>query len=171
MSTIEYNDLFFKCQNTGKYHVFIFDIKDSKTIENRHEVQYQIIELIQNVYKRIQKQEEIEQRRILVFENDFVSLGEKTNGPGLKQEPFILGDAVGLTTYRDSISVEEVLKIFWEEKDNIGINIEFHIADGYYETNDYVEGNQKYFRGYCIDLLMNLHKEKNKNIRTKILKK
>lgn len=171
MSTLEYNDLFLKCQDTGLYHVFTFDIKDSKNLENREEIQFKIIELIKNIYKRIQVQEQQENKRILVFENDFVNLGEKTNGFGFKQEPFILGDVVGLTTYRDSIQTEEVLKIFEEEKNKLNLNIDFHIADGYYETNDYTEGREKYFRGYCIDLLSNLHKEKNKNIRNKILKK
>lgn len=32
MSTFEYNDLYLKCQNTGKYHVFVFDIISSKKI-------------------------------------------------------------------------------------------------------------------------------------------
>ena len=30
MSYEEYNDLFLKCQDIGKYHVFTFDIVDSK---------------------------------------------------------------------------------------------------------------------------------------------
>ena len=38
------------------------------------------------------------------------------------------------------------------------MNEEFHIADGYYETNDYGEGGTKFFRGYCIQTLETLHK-------------
>ena len=30
MSTFEYNDLYLKCQDTGIYHMYVFDIKDSK---------------------------------------------------------------------------------------------------------------------------------------------
>ncbi len=170
MSSVEYNDLFFKCQETGLYHVFSFDIKNSKTLENRYEVQEKLIQMILNIYKRIQEKEKQENKKILVFENDFVSMGEKTNGFGLKQEPFIIGDFVGLTTYRDSISNEEVLSIFKEEKEKLNLNVDFHIADGYYETNDYVEGCTKYFRGYCIDLLMKLHKPQSEKIRKKIMK-
>lgn len=171
MSTLEYNDLFLKCQETGMYHVFGFDIKDSKSLENRYEVQEKLIQMILNIHKRIQEKEQQENKKILVFENDFVSMGEKTNGFGLKQEPFIVGDFVGLTTYRDSISKEEVLNIFKEEKEKQNLDVEFHIADGYYETNDYTEANTKYFRGYCIDVLMRLHKKEYKKIREKVLKK
>lgn len=171
MSTFEYNDLFLKCQSTGLYHVFTFDIKNSRMIDNRQEVQEKLIQMILNMYKRIQEKEQQENKKILVFEEDFVSLGKQTKGFGLKQEPFIIGDVVGLTTYRDSISNEEVLNIFQEEKEKLNLNVEFHIASGYYETNDYGMADKKYFRGYCIDLLSNLHKEKNTTIRNKILKK
>ena len=41
------------------------------------------------------------------------------------------------------------------------IDFDLHISDGYYETNDYGEAGTRYFRGYCIDLLSNFHKEKN----------
>ena len=41
MSTFEYNDLYLKCQNSGIYHMYIFDIKDSKkmTSSKRKEAQ------------------------------------------------------------------------------------------------------------------------------------
>ena len=171
MSTSEYNDLFLKSQTTGKYHVFTFDIKNSRTLENREIIQENLIKMILNIYKIIKEKEQNENKKILVFEKDFVNIGEKTSGFGLKQEPFILGDVVGLTTYRDSISNEEVLEIFLQEKERLNLNVDFHIADGYYETNVYEEGNIKYFRGYCIDLLTNLHKEKNREIRNKLLEK
>lgn len=171
MSSFEYNDLFLKCQNTGIYHVFTFDIKDSKNIDDRYEVQEKLIKMIMNIYKEIQNIEQQENKTILVFEKDFVRLGENTKGFGLKQEPFIIGDVVGLTTYRDSISTEEVLSIFQRQKEKVNLNVEFHIADGYYETNDYSEGKDKYFRGYCIDLLSNIHKDKNKKLKEKTLKK
>ena len=45
-----------------------------------------------------------------------------------------------------------------------------HLADGYSETNNYEEGNEKYFRGYCIDLLSNLHKDYNKEVRKALQK-
>ena len=41
---------------------------------------------------------------------------------------------------------------------------------GYYETDDWTEGQDKYFRGYCIDLLSNLHKPYNERLRKELEK-
>jgi len=168
MSTSEYNDLFIKCQDTGIYHIFTFDIKNSKKMikEQRLIVQYRLIELAIMMYKMIQEIELRKNKKILVFGNDFTKLNEsRLNMFGYKQEPFIYGDVIGFTVYRDSIRNEEVMEIFNKCKKALNINFEFHLADGYYETNNWEEGNEKYFRGYCIDLLSNLHKPYNKAVR------
>lgn len=171
MSTHEYNDLFLKCQETGKYHVFTFDIKNSKRITERENAQYKLIELNIMMYRMIQEKEIKENKKILVFEDGFTKFGERRlNEFGYKQEPFLYGDLIGFTVYRDTITKEDVLNIFNISKKILNINFEFHLADGYYETNDYVEGSEKYFRGYCIDLLSNLHKPYNKEIRKKLQK-
>lgn len=171
MSTYEYNDLFFKCQSTGLYHVFVFDIKDSKKIKDREYAQIQLIKLIILIYQKIQKKELEQNKKILVFEEDFTYFGESVSKVlGYKQEPFLYGDAIGFTIYKDSIEKAEVINIFNQSKEELNIDFDFHYADGYYETNDYEEGNTKYFRGYCIDLLCNLHKPRNDNLR-KILRK
>ena len=52
-----------------------------------------------------------------------------------------------------------VLSIYDYFRQSLDIDFNMHIADGYYETNDYALGGTKYFWGYCIDLLSNLHKE------------
>ena len=52
--------------------------------------------------------------------------------------------------------------LYEKHKQELGIEFDFHLADGYYETNDYVEGKNKYFRGYCLDLLSTLHKKETK---------
>jgi len=171
MSAHEYNDLFLKCQETGKYHIFTFDIEGSKKMERktRYDVQYKIIELAMMMYKIIQQKELKENKKILVFENEFTKLGEpRLNVFGYKQEPFMFGDLIGFTVYRDTITNEEVIEIFNKCKKKLEIDFEFHIADGYYETNNWVEGKEKYFRGYCIDLLSNLHKPYNKEVRKKL---
>lgn len=171
MSTYEYNDLFYKCQSIGIYHVFIFDIKDSKKMENRDVAQVKLIQLLLMMYSKIQEKELLHNKRILVFEEDFTHYSEsKLNSFGYKQEPFIYGDMVGFTVYRDSISNEEVINVFNQSKEIVGIDFGFHLADGYYETNNYEEGNTKYFRGYCIDFLSNLHKSYNDNLRKSVLK-
>ena len=94
----------------------------------------------------------------------------KLNGFGFKQEPFIFGDLIGFTVYRDMITTEEVIDIFNSCKKTLKIDFEFHISDGYYETNNYIEANDKYFRGYLIDLLSKLHKPHNKEVRKKLIK-
>ena len=174
MSTHEYNDLFLKCQKTGKYHVFTFDIEGSKKMtyngaNERLEAQYKIFELAMMMYKIIQKKELKENKKILVFESEFTKLGEpRLNVFGYKQEPFMFGDLIGFTVYRDTITNEEVIEIFNKCKKALNINFGFHLADGYYETNNWVEGKEKYFRGYCIDLLSNLHKPYNEEVRKKL---
>lgn len=173
MSTIEYNDLFLKCQKTGKYHVFCFDIVGSKNMsdETRFDAQIKIIKLILMVYEKIKTKQMQENKKILVFEDGFTKLWEKRlNSFGYKQEPFIYGDVIGLTVYRDTITNDEIINIFNKCKKSLDIDFNFHIADGYYETNDYVEGKDKYFRGYCIDLLSNLHKPYNKQVRKELVK-
>lgn len=170
MSTSEYNDLFLKCQSTGMYHVFCFDLVGSKKLTDKG-INYSIdlFKLITLVYNKIHLKELNDNKKILVYNDNYVFLGEKVKyGFGFKEEPFIYGDLVGFTVYRDSISREEVMEIFNECKDIIGIDFEFHIADGFYETDDWCEANEKYFRGHCIDLLSNLHKPYNKKLRKKL---
>lgn len=173
MSTSEYNDLFLKCQDTGKYHVFTFDIAGSKKMSKavRCLAQYKLIKLILLIYSEIREIEMNENKNILVFESDFTKLGEdRKNVFGYKQEPFLFGDLIGFTVYRDAITRDEVIKIYEKYKKMLNIDFEFHIADGYYETNNYEEGQEKYFRGYCIDLLSNLHKPYNKEVREALQK-
>lgn len=173
MSTYEYNDLFVKCQETGKYHVFTFDLKDSKkmSFEKRHDTQLKIVELILMLYRKIEKIELVQNKKILVFEDGFTKLGEeRINDFGYKQEPFIYGDLIGLTVYRATITKDEVIDIFNMCKKSLEIDFAFHMADGYYETNNYLERNEKYFRGHCIDLLSNLHKPYNKIVIQKLAK-
>ena len=52
MSTYEYNDLFIKCQETGKYHVFTFDIEGSKSMNNKTRYEAQI-KLSNEIYATI----------------------------------------------------------------------------------------------------------------------
>ena len=35
---------------------------------------------------------------------------------------------------------------------------DFHINDGYYETNEYSERTTKFYRGYCLQILERIHK-------------
>jgi len=175
MSTYEYNDLFIKCQETGKYHVFTFDIEGSKSMNNktRYEAQIKLIKLMKSIYYTIEEIQEKTGKNILVFEDDFVSYDSvlPTRAFDMNQEPFLIGDTFGFTIYRNSLDKDVILNIYEYFKESLGIDFNLHVADGYYETNNWVEGRTKYFRGYCIDLLSNIHKDYNQDIRNKLEKK
>ena len=164
MSANEYHDLYLKCQSTGKYHMFLFDMVGSKKMptEKRQLAQIQMLDLLNRMYESIQEIEKETGKKILVLEDGFVTY--KSNKPyrgfGMKQEPFVLGDMFGFTVYRDTLSEDIVYYLYEKHKQEIGIDFDFHLANGYYETSDYGEGGTKYFRGYCIDTLSNLQKEK-----------
>lgn len=163
MSANEYHDLYFKCQSTGKYHMFCFDRINSKDKNRKKQqlAQFQMIDLMHNIYRDIQEIEKKENRKILVFDEDFVTFesGKKTNGFGHKYEPFVYGDTFGFTIYRDSLDKEIIMKLFEYHKKKLKIEFDFHISDAYYETNNYGLGTEQYFRGYCMEVLMNFHKQ------------
>lgn len=163
MSTFEYNDLFLLAQDTGKYHMFTFDIIESKKMDNdtRRIAQDKLIKLMKSMYALIQEIQVKTGKQILVFEEGFVTFedGAPRDGFGFKQEPFVIGDVFGFTIYRDSLDRDIVLSIYEYFKASLDIDFDFHLSDGYYETNDYGEGDIKYFRGYCMDILSNYHKK------------
>ena len=163
MSTFDYNDLYLLCQDTGKYHMFLFDIINSRNMPSlkRQEAQVKMTKLMTRIYKIIEKIQESTGRQILVFDDDFVTYKSRLpyKGWGFKQEPFIFGDSFGFTIYRDSLSKDVVLYIFEFCKELVGVDFDFHISDGYYETNDVGLSGTQYFRGYCIDILSTLHKK------------
>ena len=78
---------------------------------------------------------------------------------GMLFEPWIFGDTFGFTIYRNSIPKEIILSIYEKHKQELNITFDFHIADAYYETNKWEEGSKLFFRGYCMDILSNYHKD------------
>lgn len=163
MSTFEYNDMFLLCQDTGRYHVYSFDIEHSKKMDSktRCDAQIKLIKLMKSIYSILEEIQEKTGKKILVFEDEFVTFdsGLPVHGFGMKQEPYLFGDTFGFTIYRDSLDKDIILSIYEYFRNSLGIDFDIHLADAYYETNDYGEGSNKYFRGYCIDLLSDLHKE------------
>jgi len=173
MSYEEYNDMFLKCQDIGKYHVFTFDIVGSKKMDDRtREIARQkLLKFITLFYNKLYRKGIEENKEILISKSNYAFLGGVYDGFGMKVEPFILGDVVGLTVNRGTITKSEMMHIYNECKKEVNIDFEFHIADGYYETDDWVKGRHKYFRGYCIQLLSELHKPYNKHIRKMLIKR
>lgn len=175
MSTFEYNDLYLKCQDTGIYHMFVFDMIGSKKMspQYRLESQYKMIELMNKIYETLEVLETKLNKKILVFDRDFVTY--KSNLPykgfGFKQEPFLFGDTFGFTIYRDSLDEKLIYDIYFKIKKELNIEFDFHLSNGYYETNNYLEGQKKYFRGYCMDLLSTFHKKDTQLELTKLKRK
>jgi hypothetical protein len=169
MSSIEYADMFLKVQesNNALYHMFSFDIKDSKKMPptKRLLAQYDLFTLGDLIYEELLKLEKRFNRKILLEK------GELNNTVGLmKDNPFVFGDALVVTIYKDSLTRDQMYTLFNEFKDSMGIDYDFNISDALYETNDYGEGAHKLYRGYCAQLLMELHKDKYKDVKKKLRK-
>lgn len=167
-----YLDLFLKCQEKGKYRIFTFDIKNSKQMKNRYQAQVQIFNLIDNIYSDLKQLEIKLNKKILLDEEGYTHYTEVNNGGfAFKYEPFNIGDMVGLTIYNGSIDTDIVYEIFEKNKKQLNIDFDFNINSGVYETDDYGQGNKECFRGYCIQIVSNLHKEEYKNVRKSMEKK
>ena len=185
MSYDEYNNLFLKCQNDGIFETFTFDIKNSKKMDNYNVsiAKKKLYFMISMMYLILRKKEIKLNNKILIEEDDFsyLCLDNKKceflspnmtnpikNEFGFKIEPFKFGDMVGITVYKNSISVDDIMNIYNILKKEINIDFDIHISYGYYETNNYNEANFKYFRGYAIELLSNLHKPNHRHIKNKV---
>lgn len=155
-----YIKLFNEAYSKGKYHTFVFDIKNSQKLENREKAQYQIIELIERIYFDLVELEKLLNKQILLHDDTYGNMFDKIdNDFRHKYEPFIFGDAVGITILSNSISDKVLLAIYELNKREVGIDFEFHINEGYYDTDDYGLGVEKAFRGYAIKILCDYHKE------------
>lgn len=167
MSYSEYNDMFIKCQNSGKYHIFTFDIVDSKNMDIpiRYKAQKELIMLSNLLYEEIRKIEKKNNIKILL------DLKELDSEVFSNTEPFIFGDMFGFTVYSNTIEYDQVVEIFNMLLKSNSIKTLYHISHGYYETNSYKEGNKLYYRGYCIQLVSNLHKKENEHIKNMLIKK
>lgn len=181
MSYKEYVELFKRAQIDGQYHMFVYDVIDSRqnlTTEERGN----IVKLIFEVYKKIEEIEEKEHRSILhksknlvqgqikmkktesgeIYEFDYTNLiKEKNIRPDLLEPFYLIGDLYGFTIQRETLNPEQVDYIFEKERKKLGIKSNFHKSNGYYETDKYEEANTKYFRGYCIQQLEELSKKQN----------
>ena len=155
MSFNEYESMYEKCQAYAPYHMFLYDLKNSKQIIDLNR-QSQLRRLIKEVYHKIEKLEQKNKITILHRSPLFSS-----NSFGYLQEPFLIdGDTIGFTVLRGQINEDLVDLIFEETKKELQIPYEFHKAHGFYETDEYVEGNHLYFRGYLIQQLNTKHKKK-----------
>ena len=180
MSYKEYIDLFQKAQIEGQYHMFVYDIVNSRkdlTIEERGK----IVKLIFEVYKKIEEIEENEHRSILhkskkliqgklkveqtgngeIYRFDYTGLqNDEKSRPDLLEPFYLAGDLYGFTIQRGTLNQGQVDYIFEREKEKLEIKRDFHKANGYYETDNYEEADKFYFRGYCIQQLEKISKKR-----------
>lgn len=165
MSTFEYYDMFRERQDKGKYHMFVFDIVNSKKmdLQTRINATYQMEKLMLNMYNTIKLIEEKENKKILITGIDnivhYEERQKRDRNFGLLYEPFLFADSFGITIHKNSLSKEKFLSIYQNHKQELNIDFNFHIADGFYETNKWEEGAVLLFRGYCIDILSTSHKD------------
>src|SRR5690606_28645203 len=90
----------------------------------------QIKLLLSSVYKRLQTLETESGKRIL-------HTPKKKELRGDWQEPIhVYGDCIGVTVFRGSIQADTFLRIWKEEKSRLGIQLDFHFAEGDYQTDD-----------------------------------
>lgn len=176
MATEEYIDLFIKSQDSAIFHMFTFDIVNSKAMpkELRNIAQEKMEALMLKLYKEIERIEKIYNKKILVKVDEIAPYNERYNVDrkfGMLYEPFILGDMFGFTIYRNSLNKEVIIKIYAKLRKDLNIDFDFHINDGYYETNKYKEGGILFFRGYAIDIISNYHKAEIQTLISKENKK
>lgn len=74
------------------------------------------------------------------------------------KDPYIFGDCFQFTVLRDTVSKDQIVEWVYECKKMHNMKYEFHIADGYYETNNWNERNVKLYRGDCLKILEQFHK-------------
>ena len=164
MSYDEYIDLYLLAQENSNalYHVISFDFVNSKSIpaKERRLLQEKIITITQYVYNKLLEKEKESNKQILVKDKRFYRPWDysvtHTNGNFL--DPVIFGDCFQFTILKDTVSKDYIIELVNKIKNDLNIQEELHIADGYYETNEYEEGSNKLYRGYCLQILQNMHK-------------
>ncbi|NCC70585.1 hypothetical protein EOM09_03305 [bacterium] len=162
MSYYEYNDLFLKCQKNGRYKMYTFDVVDSQNNTDPL-ITKKLCSIMTSLRQKIQEVEIRTDKKILCDELIYYDDLSKTtivSNIFEKLDPIILGDAVSFTVYSGSISDELIDLLFEQTKIELNIEYSFHKESGCYETNEWVEGQTKYFRGYCFQYLTNKHKKK-----------
>ena len=165
MAFQEYYDLFLLAQSNpaAPYYVVSFDTIGSKLLapKEREQLTYNMIVIMKYVYNKFLELEKESGKQIVIKDERFYTPWDPRASSmmnGNYMDPSILGDNFEFTVLRDTVSKEEIIGWVNEYKKIINIKEEFHVADGYYETNEYGEGNTKLYRGYCLQILEKYHK-------------
>lgn len=165
MAFQEYYDLYLLAQENpnAPYYVVSFDTIDSKKLppDKRTKLTDNMLIIMSYVYdKLLMKEKEINKQVVIKDERFYTPWAPKKSymRNGNYMDPSLLGDNFAFTVLRDTITKVEIIEWVNECKTRLNMEEQFHISDGYYETNEYGEGNIKLYRGYCLQILERLHK-------------
>ncbi len=137
MSYFEYKDMFDNCQDSGRYHMFIIDIAGSKKLNDEELIE--CLELIKEKMENITS--------FLKSEYNILHINDSNMYMG--KYYFQHGDLFGFVVDRGYKKIVEDL--INQEFKNFKYDI--HYNNGFYNTDNWVEGNKEYYFGYCIQQL------------------
>lgn len=143
MSYFEYTDMFDACQDSGKYHMFIVDIKNSKDLDIRDSLGLRtaIMNKIVDVVCTLKRDDMLHVNTHPLYNRDGY---------------FIFGDLFGFVV--KSGCEQRTRKIMQSKFTTLASQL--HFADGKYETDDWAQGAKEYYFGYCIQELEKRAKKK-----------
>lgn len=131
--------LFEKAQENGKYLVFAF------RLDNQEELKLEVIrgrlycmDLLRNIAIKISKTNE-----------------------ALHDSEFLSDEGIYVVTVNAKLmNATTIYKIFADEKKKLDISKNFKKVHAYYETDSYMEIDNKYYRGDCLQYVRRVIKEK-----------
>jgi len=141
-----------------------FDAVGSKLMSNKENIEMHenIGVIVKYVYNKLLESEKELNKPVIIKDDRFFKPWEnrfsKWYWNGNFMDPFLCGVCFQFTVLRDTLSKEKIIDLVNRCQEKLKIKYDFHITDGYYETNNYEESNTKFFRGYCIQTLETLHK-------------
>ena len=169
MSYEDYYDIFILAQQNKEapYYMVAFDVVGSKNVpvEDILPLRQKISYILITVYRKLEDYEKETGKQVLIKDSRFFPPWSKEARETVDHnymDPDIIGDCFLFTVLRDTITKEQIVNWVYEAKNRVGLEQDFHIADGYYETNEFGEANEKLFRGYCMRILENYHKKETK---------
>ena len=132
MAYTEYFDLYEKAQKKGHGMLLcLVDVKNSRTDNNYPLLRMKYIEAINKIAEKM----------------NCIDISKRTN-LAIGKNIFVLGDAVGFVveTERKKDVDKDIIRLLKE----LDINLTFHYDSSFFDTFDYVKGNEKYYFGYAI---------------------
>ena len=185
MAAEDYLDLFLLAQKNEQapYYVVSFDVVNcsSLTDDGLNQMHKNIDVIMKYVYSKLLESEKELNKQVVVKEERWIRAWDDIPMPdpipvyedsvgsvkiprlveyyaSFTRDPWIIGDCFQFTVLRDTVSKDKIVEWVYECKKMLNMKEEFHIADGYYETNEWKERWNKLYRGDCLAILEQFHK-------------